>query len=103
MSRILYLTVVAAILFFCVFGCRQYGDVSEHAYEHAEALFSACSRQDATQLTSVRQSLETARAEENMGEQEFHWLIAIVEQAEAGDWQTATTNARQLMLDQVKP
>lgn len=82
-------------------GCSRYSEVSPTAYEYSKALYSVCNRQDEPRLAMVAEQIETAHAAAQLQDTEATWLAGIVATAQAGDWQVATQDARQLMEAQV--
>lgn len=80
-------------------GCG-YPDVSPKTYELAKALYSACNRQSEEQLARVVELIETTNEAGEISDREAKWLTAIVDQADAGEWEQAMSEARQLLEDQ---
>ncbi|MCA9087164.1 MAG: hypothetical protein KDA90_00865 [Planctomycetaceae bacterium] len=97
--------LVTGLLAYLVFawmpGCHKYGDVSLGTYEHAQALYSICNRRDSERLKTFVDSLDKARARNEITERERKWLLDIVATAESGDWEAAAANAGRMMREQV--
>lgn len=83
-------------------GCSSYDKVSPTAYEYSKALYSVCNRHDAPRLISVASQIETATTDAQLTGREADWLHEIVATAQAGDWQQASLDARELMEAQVE-
>ncbi|MEZ5940495.1 MAG: hypothetical protein R3C18_03820 [Planctomycetaceae bacterium] len=83
-------------------GCRKYGDVSTTTYEYAQALYGACSQQDASRLEKAEQFINDSLAGGDISEAEHGILMDIVKLAQDEQWEEATQNARQLMMEQAK-
>lgn len=81
-------------------GCG-YGKVSPEGYQYAITLYSICNRHDEKRLTVFVDKLDSATSEGELTEKEAGWMKEIAVQAQAGDWQAATTEARKLIGDQV--
>ena len=90
------------LVFTGVVGCSRYSAISPEAYQYTKALYSVCNRRDELRLTNVAQQIDTARAESQLTANEADWLDEIIIVAQAGNWQEATRNARQLMEAQVE-
>lgn len=92
------------ILITCLFcttsGCTGYGKVSDRTYELAKALYSICNAKDEQRLVKIRTMISDEKPGVAMTAREIDWLENIVEQAEAGQWDSASAKARQLMEDQ---
>lgn len=97
-KMIRFVPLVAIVL---AAGCSRYSTVSPVAYQYSKALYSVCNRHDEPRLTDVAAQIETARGQEELSDQEADWLADIVATAQAGEWQDATQDARQLMETQV--
>ena len=82
-------------------GCSRYSEISPTAYEYSKALYSVCNRQDETRLALIAEQIASARAAAQLQEAEADWLGDIIASAQAGDWQVAARDARQLMEAQV--
>lgn len=96
-----WLFVVCAMAAWAV-GCSSYDKVSPAAYEYSKALYSVCNRHDKPQLISVASQIELATTDAQLTGREADWLHEIVATAQSGDWQQATSDARQLMQAQVE-
>ncbi len=100
--KILGAVVLCSLVAFLSLRSSGYGEVSDKTYEIATAMYSVCNRQDAAKLTSIDQLVQKRRADSSITIEEARMLREILELAQAGDWQTATGEARRLMNDQVK-
>lgn len=82
-------------------GCTRYGPTSAAGYQYATALYSVCNLEDAERLKRLREMVEADRDAEKITPQEARWVGAILDQAAAGDWETAKRKSRKLMEDQL--
>ncbi|UUO06077.1 hypothetical protein M4951_22290 [Blastopirellula sp. J2-11] len=98
MSKHFQLFLVAALLL--VLGCTRYPEVSGEAYEMAETLSTVCNLQNDKQLQEFRVLISARMDAGQLSESEHAMLTRIADMGEAGDWQLAEMEARQLMLDQ---
>ncbi|EAQ82687.1 hypothetical protein [Blastopirellula marina] len=98
MSKYSRLFLFAALLL--VLGCTRYPAVSGEAYEMAETLSTVCNLQNGKQLQEYRDLINDRMNAKQLSESEHALLTRIADIAEAGDWQLAEQEARQLMLDQ---
>ncbi len=89
-----------ALLLWCLAGCG-YPEVSPKTYEISKALYSACNRQSEEHLSKVAELIESHLENGELTEREAKWLREIVQEAESGNWEAATLEARQLMEDQI--
>lgn len=99
-SRSHSLLLIAALLA-SLSGCG-YGEVSQVSYEYVSALYSICNRQDAARLEAFSAQFKKACEAGEVADNEAEWINDIVALAESGDWNQATANARQMMMDQVE-
>ena len=90
---------VLLLSIFCS-GCG-YGDVSPKTYELATSLYNVSNRKLTGKLEAVTEQIESAQEQEEITAKEAGWLVAIVEQAQAENWDKAMKNARRIMEDQV--
>jgi len=94
--------IAAAILLgVMAVGCG-YGEVSPQTYELAKAIYNVCNRQQTEKLPVVAGLIDSSLEEGKITEQEAGWLRDLIQQAEQGDWETATQKSRRMMEDQVK-
>lgn len=91
----------AMVLGLSVAGCG-YGKISPTTYEFAKALYAVTNRQGSAQLVVVDQQIRTATAQGQISAQESDWLLAIVAQAQSGNWQRANRAARTMLQDQIR-
>ncbi|PQO47969.1 hypothetical protein [Blastopirellula marina] len=91
--------VCAALLLLAV-GCKRNPEVSGSAYEMAETLSTVCNLQSDQQLQDYRTLIDDRLAASELTASEHAMLTKIADMAEAGDWQGAELEARQVMLDQ---
>ena len=78
-----------------------YGEVSPQTYQFSKALYSACQNKNEQHLAKVSELLESEEGTE-LPDEERQWLMNILKRAQAGDWEAAAKQARQMMEDQVK-
>lgn len=100
--KLLGAVVLCSLVAFLGLRSNGYGEVSDKTYDIATAMYSVCNRQDTEKLTSIDQLVQTGVAESSITTDEATMLREILELAQAGDWKTATREARRLMTDQVK-
>jgi hypothetical protein len=100
--KILGAVVLCSLVAYLSLRSNGYGEVSDKTYEIATAMYSVCNRQDTAKLTSIDQLVQRGTADSSITVEEATMLREILELAQAGDWQTATNDARRLMNDQVK-
>lgn len=100
--KILGAVVLCSLVAFLSLRSSGYGEVSDKTYEIATAMYSVCNRQDAAKLASIDQLVQSVTADNSITFEEATMLREILAFAQAGDWQTATSEARRLMDDQVK-
>jgi hypothetical protein len=92
------LGIGALVLLFTasIFGCG-YPRVSEPALRLAQAIDTVANRRDLTQIDRARELVDQRFAEGEIVESERDLLLAILDRAEGGDWQSAEANARSLL------
>ena len=83
-------------------GCGGYGEVSPLGYDYAMALYSICNRKSSEELAPLRAQIEQSRSQQELSEKHALWLTDIIDDAEGGDWESARSDARRLMEDQVQ-
>lgn len=88
---LLFLAIVA--------GCG-YPDVGPGAFELAKALYTVCDMQEKEQLDNFRSRMNAEYEAGAISSAERDVLKDIVATAEAGEWEEAEREARQLLLDQ---
>ena len=81
-------------------GCG-YGEVSPATYELSTALYSICNRKATSQLDSFDAMVDDAMQREAISDREAGWLRDIVEMARNEEWSDATSEVRNIMMDQV--
>ena len=82
-------------------GCR-YPEVSPLTYKYAKALVSITNRQASDQLDKISSQIAESVEQGEVNEQESQWLLAIIEDARAGNWEKASDQARKMMEDQLR-
>jgi hypothetical protein len=92
------LVLASLLLLPAVFGCQQYGQVSDQSYQYASALLAICNLQNEERLEAVKAKIED---DSELSVDERQWLLQIVANAESGDWEQATNRVRQMMDEQV--
>ena len=96
---ILFSTVLLLMPLLLSSGCG-YPAVSPKTYEISKALYSVCNQKSKERLETVQTLIQSSLKEKEINEREADWLNEIVASANAGDWETATLEARRLMEDQ---
>ena len=92
--------VVGIVLLVSTVGCG-YGEVSSETYDYAMALYSVCNSRDAQRLETFNEQFANAKAEGLVSANESQVLTAIIEEAQAGEWESATAEVRELLEAQV--
>ena len=91
-----------AVVMFLWLG-RGYGTVSPDAYRIAHALYSSCLAKSEVRLEAVESTINNSSdGALEITEKEQRWLKEIIADAKAGNWQSAATDARQMMEEQVQ-
>lgn len=99
-ATIMAILVVAGIVFWL--SLPPYGKISPHGYELTTALYSACNQQDPERVAAVAELTDRAVRANKLNPTESEWLSEIIEHAQAGRWQRAATDSRELMEAQVE-
>jgi hypothetical protein len=97
--RIAGLITVGLLLALGLAGCG-YPPISTSAFELAKALDNLCNLKATEQLPRARRMIDERTTAGELSAQEAKWLLDIVATAERGDWETATSRARRLLVDQ---
>lgn len=92
-----FVLVVTCLI--CCAGCG-YPKIGEKAYEISKALYSTCNLKREKDLDKVSEVIEQAFSASELSESESEWLMAIVEQARSGEWESAEQEVRSIMEDQ---
>ena len=100
-SRKLFLPALAAATIGFVGGCG-YPKVSSRTYEIAKALYAVCNREQSDKLESVVALINDSLHDGSISTAESRWLRAVIEQARAGEWESATRETRQILEDQIE-
>jgi len=80
-------------------GCG-YPEVSPQTYAISKALYSVCNQKSQERLKTVQELIQKSLENEEISAREADWLKAIIAQAEAGEWEAALLETRQIMDDQ---
>jgi hypothetical protein len=80
-----------------VAGCGSNPTLSQPAYQQAMALFNAVSRKDEAALSRLRDLITQARVDSKISTAEANLLLAVIENAQRGNWDSATARMRKLM------
>ncbi len=75
--------------------------VGNDAYRHLIAIDSACSRRDTTTIERLRGMLDQAAAERTIDDSDRARLAAVLDQAQAGEWEAARRACRRLLEGRV--
>ena len=94
LSRALVLSMTLAVT-----GCG-YAKVSQKAYEITVALDQAIERQNQDQLNLAKDIIAKHHSDQSLSDRDRDYLLAIIDQAEAGEWDEARTECRRLLQDQ---
>ena len=79
---------------------RGYGDVSPMTYQFSKALYSACLKKSDEHLATVKKLIDESN-QTALPTKEREWLEQIIDLAQSGQWESAATEARRIMEDQV--
>ena len=81
---------------------RGYGEVNRKTYDYAKALYSICNRRDTGGLDKIEGMISTSAEAGDLSEKEARWLNEIIEEARAGEWDSAARHSRRMLADQVR-
>lgn len=81
-------------------GCHRYPEISPQAFELAKAVDNLCNLKNASQVPLARQKVDAELQAGNITEREHGWLMSLLETADAGAWEQASTEARKLLASQ---
>ena len=88
---------------FVLTGCdHRYADASPASYKIATALVTASSRERPSAIASIAQTIDRERDAERLTDAEATYLHAIIAQCDAGEWDAAETEAREVLKAQVR-
>ena len=76
-----------------------YGEVSSETYEYSKALYSACLNKNKDHLNKAEEMISSS---EDLAAHERKWLVAIIQKAQEGSWESASNDARRMLEDQVE-
>lgn len=94
--------LIAVIIAVIVLANRGYGKVGTKTYEYAMALYSITNRRDRTRLDKLAEMIDESKSEGDVTDKEARWLRQIVEKAREDEWETAASQARRMMDDQIE-
>ena len=94
--------VVLVSLVYLFFPSGRYGTLSREGYQYAQALYTCCNQRDERKLEQLSEMIASAQSEDALSEEEASWLGAIVSQGRAGDWESAASEVRKLLEDQIQ-
>ena len=90
----------------CLVGCNAgFGEVSQDAYQVAQALYGCCLAKSEAHLDAVESMLESGGSDAQplqISAEERKWLTAMIATARGGGWESAAKSARRMMEDQVQ-
>jgi len=92
--------VLLLLLGLVIWFSRDYGQVSDQAYDLATSLVSACNLQSTERVDLIAQRLEADVANGSLSVNDARYLADIIGLAQAGKWEPAQTAARRLMKAQ---
>ncbi len=92
--------LAASLMILSIVGCW-YPEVSPRAYEITKALYSACNLQKTEKLAVIEELIEQSLDEESLTSREAAWLLDIVADARAGEWEQAALESRRILEDQI--
>ena len=102
-SAAFFVPVVIAAVFLA--GCNSgFGEVSQDAYQVAQALYGCCLAKSEPHLDAVEAMLESGSSDDQplqISAEERKWLTAMISTARDGGWESAAKSARRMMEDQV--
>jgi hypothetical protein len=91
------IVAVCSLAFVFVAGCGSNPTLSQPAYQQAMALFNAVSRKDQAALSKLRDLITQASSDAEISTAEANLLLAVIENAQQGNWDSATARMRKLM------
>ncbi len=91
--------VIAAMLL--VGGCGPSREASPLTFQYAKVIYANASKRDASRMDDIALEIEEAVEKGEMTQREADRLITIIANAEAKEWEKATTAAEQLMNEQL--
>jgi hypothetical protein len=90
----------------CLAGCGGgFGEVSQDAYQVAQALYGCCLAKSERHLDAVEAMLESDGSGDQplqISAEERKWLDAMIATARDGRWESAAKSARRMMENQVQ-
>ena len=92
--------IVLLLLLTILPGCG-YPEVSPTTYEIAGALYSVSNLKREDGLANVETLISESLQAQEISSREAGYLIEIVQQCRAGDWETAQAECRRMMDDQI--
>ena len=92
--------MLTCVCLVCCLGCG-YPEVSPKAYQISKALYSVCNMKREGDLNKVMDAISKATADSELNDDEAEWLLAIVEKARTGEWDSAAQDARSILKDQI--
>jgi len=95
--RCLWLCVMACLGWA---GCQRYPEMSPRAFEIAKAIDNLCNLKNTDQIPNARQKVNTDLQSGLITDREHGWLMSVLDDAEAGNWEQASATARQLLTSQ---
>ena len=95
------LFVVVLILGSFWWANRGYGTVSPQTYEFSKAIYGACLARSEQRLDKIEEMLAEP-ANDAIPAHERKWLEAIISNARAENWKTASEKARSMMEEQTR-
>lgn len=81
-------------------GCGGYPKVGPAAFELAKVLYTVCNAENEEQLEEFRDLVKDKHQNGELTDEERSLLLEIADTADAGHWDRAEREARQLLLDQ---
>lgn len=83
-------------------GCGRGPEVSPAAYELAKGIDTLCNLQQAAQVPQARAILKTKLTAGEITASEHAALDEVLEFAASGDWSSARSTTRQILIDQTE-
>jgi hypothetical protein len=86
-----------------VTGCQKYSEVSSpEGLAIVRALYTACSSRNGERLTTVERRIHAALRDGDISRSDVEDFVAIIRQAEQGNWERAIRNSYRYAQDQVR-
>lgn len=83
-------------------GCGSNPTLSQPGYKQALAVFNAVSRKDEVAISKLHDIITKSKSDSEVPASEADILLAVIENAKQGNWESATARMRKLLEKQAK-